>query len=216
MAREALRLRPGPGPDGRLPDPRTRAGMADLYAYAYLLAERKRRAPGRDDVMSILLTEIDFAGGRVSPEEFREPVLALRRRRQRDAAQRPTRSHGGVAGAPGEPAAAARPSPVAGHGGGRAAAVVDAGHDLPPNGHGGGHAGWCASAGEDKGRRLVHVRQPGRSANRDDPPTGTIRQPGREVISALRARWPTPRQLPAPSRSRERYLAIERGCRPGC
>ena len=54
------------------------------------------------------------------------------------------------------------------------------------------------------------------SANRDDPPTGTIRQPGREVISALRARWPTPRQLPAPSRSRERYLAIERGCRPGC
>ena len=82
MAREALRLRPGPGPDGRLPDPRTRAGMADLYAYAHLLAERKRRAPGRDDVMSILLTEIDFAGGRVSPEEFREPVLALRRRRQ--------------------------------------------------------------------------------------------------------------------------------------
>jgi cytochrome P450 len=82
MAREALRLRPGPGPVGRLPDPRTRAGMADLYAYAHLLAERKRRAPGRDDVMSILLTEIDFAGGRVSPEEFREPVLALRRRRQ--------------------------------------------------------------------------------------------------------------------------------------
>jgi len=67
MAREALRLRPGPGPDGRLPDPRTRAGMADLYAYAHLLAERKRRAPGRDDVMSILLTEIDFAGGRVRP-----------------------------------------------------------------------------------------------------------------------------------------------------
>jgi cytochrome P450 len=70
MAGEALRLRPGPGPDGRLPDPRTRAGMADLYAYAHLLAERKRRAPGRDDVMSILLTEIDSAGGRVSPEEF--------------------------------------------------------------------------------------------------------------------------------------------------
>jgi len=70
MAGEALRLRPGPGPDGRLPDPRTRAGMADLYAYAHLLAEAKRRAPGRDDVMSILLTEIDSAGGLVSLAEF--------------------------------------------------------------------------------------------------------------------------------------------------
>jgi hypothetical protein len=169
--------------------------MADLYAYAHLLAERKRRAPGRDDVMSILLTEIDFAGGRVSPEEFREPVLALRRRRQRDAAQGPTRSHGGVVGAPGGPAAAARPSPVAGHGGRRTAAVVDAGDDLPPNGHGGGHAGWCASAGEDKGRRLVHVRQPGRSANRDDrsflSSQGTLADP--EAVARAVAQ---PRALP--------------------
>src|SRR5262249_39170946 len=50
MAREALRLRPSPGPDGSMPDPRTREGMPDLYAYAHLLAEEKRRRPG-DDVM---------------------------------------------------------------------------------------------------------------------------------------------------------------------
>src|SRR5205823_888277 len=40
MARQALALRPSPGPDGRMPDPRTRAGIPDLYAYAHLLAER--------------------------------------------------------------------------------------------------------------------------------------------------------------------------------
>src|SRR5687767_2779732 len=68
MAREALTLRPSPGPDGRMPDPRTRAGMPDLYAYARLLAEEKRRAPG-DDVMSILLAQADD-GGRVSDAEF--------------------------------------------------------------------------------------------------------------------------------------------------
>jgi cytochrome P450 len=69
MAREALSLRPSPGPDGRMPDPRTRDGMPDLYAYAHLLAEEKRRRPGRD-VMSILLAQVDGDGGRVSVEEF--------------------------------------------------------------------------------------------------------------------------------------------------
>jgi cytochrome P450 len=69
MAREALSLRPSPGPDGRMPDPRTRAGMPDLYAYAHLLAEEKRRHPG-DDVMSILLAQADDADGRVSVTEF--------------------------------------------------------------------------------------------------------------------------------------------------
>jgi cytochrome P450 len=66
LAREALRLRPAPGPDGSLPDPRTRAGMPDLYAYARLLAAEKRRAPGRD-VMSVLLGQDD---GTVSDAEF--------------------------------------------------------------------------------------------------------------------------------------------------
>jgi cytochrome P450 len=49
MARQALALRPVPGSDGRMPDPRIREGMPDLYAYAHLLAEEKRRcaAQGR-------------------------------------------------------------------------------------------------------------------------------------------------------------------------
>jgi cytochrome P450 len=49
-----------------MPDPRTRAGMPDLYAYARLLAAEKRRAPGRD-VMSVLLGQDD---GTVSDAEF--------------------------------------------------------------------------------------------------------------------------------------------------
>jgi cytochrome P450 len=69
MAREAVALRPSPGPDGAMPDPRTREGMPDLYAYAHLLAEQKRRRPG-GDVMSILLTQADEDGGRVSVAEF--------------------------------------------------------------------------------------------------------------------------------------------------
>jgi cytochrome P450 len=69
MARQALALRPVPGSDGRMPDPRTRHGMPDLYAYAHLLAEEKRRRPG-DDVMSILLAQVDDDGGQVSVAEF--------------------------------------------------------------------------------------------------------------------------------------------------
>jgi cytochrome P450 len=56
IARQAYDLRPAPDADGRMPDPRTREGMPDLYAYAHLLAEHKRSHPG-DDVMSILLSQ---------------------------------------------------------------------------------------------------------------------------------------------------------------
>jgi cytochrome P450 len=69
MARQALTLRPVPDRDGRMPDPRTRDGMPDIYAYAHLLAEEKRRRPG-DDVMSILLAQVDDDGGQVSVAEF--------------------------------------------------------------------------------------------------------------------------------------------------
>jgi cytochrome P450 len=65
IAREALKLRPQPDQHGRLPDPRTHAGMPDLYAYAHLLAEEKRRRPG-DDVMSLLLAQ----DSTVDAEEF--------------------------------------------------------------------------------------------------------------------------------------------------
>jgi cytochrome P450 len=69
MAREAHALRPVPDASGQMPDPRTREGMPDLYAYAHLLAEHKRRHPG-DDVMSILLAQQDEDGSQVSVAEF--------------------------------------------------------------------------------------------------------------------------------------------------
>jgi len=69
LARRALTLRPAPDAEGRMPDPRSRSGMPDLYAYAHLLAEQKRRTPG-SDIMSILMSQLDGADGAVSPEEF--------------------------------------------------------------------------------------------------------------------------------------------------
>ncbi len=69
LAREAVALRPVPGPDGLMPDPRSREGMPDLYAYANALGAAKRETPG-DDVMSILMRQRDDAGGSVTVEEF--------------------------------------------------------------------------------------------------------------------------------------------------
>jgi len=68
LARAALDERPSPDADGRMPDPRSREGMPDLYRYAHLLADAKRANPGAD-VMSILLAQLDDAG-RISVEEF--------------------------------------------------------------------------------------------------------------------------------------------------
>lgn len=69
MAQEAMALRPEPGSDGRMPDPRTREGMPDLYRYAHLLGEQKRANPG-DDVMSILMSHHHGEDGAISVEEF--------------------------------------------------------------------------------------------------------------------------------------------------
>lgn len=69
IAREALALRPQPDEHGQMPDPRTRAGMPDLYHYAHLLGEQKRQAP-EDDIMSVLMSQVDADGGKVSLEEF--------------------------------------------------------------------------------------------------------------------------------------------------
>ncbi|HEX6493002.1 MAG TPA: cytochrome P450 [Candidatus Dormibacteraeota bacterium] len=69
MARAALAVRPRPDAEGRMPNPRTRSGIADLYAYAEQLAAYRRRHPG-DDVMSILLRQVDTGSGRVSVAEF--------------------------------------------------------------------------------------------------------------------------------------------------
>lgn len=68
IAQEAIALRPAPGPDGRMPDPRTREGMPDLYRYAHLLGEQKRANPG-SDVMSILMAG-QGEHSTISVEEF--------------------------------------------------------------------------------------------------------------------------------------------------
>ena len=60
-----------------MPDPRTRDGMPDLYAYARLLAKEKRRSPGQD-VMSVLLAQTDPDGGRLTDAEFEEMLNRAR------------------------------------------------------------------------------------------------------------------------------------------
>ena len=69
LAKAVLPLRPTPDAAGRMPDPRSREGMPDLYAYAHLLAEHKRAHPS-GDVVSTLLAERDEDGERLSLEEF--------------------------------------------------------------------------------------------------------------------------------------------------
>ncbi|MFC6880154.1 MULTISPECIES: cytochrome P450 [Actinomadura] len=67
MAREAATQRPESfqHPDGRPVNPRSRAALADMFAYAHALAAAKTRDPG-DDVMSRML-----AGG-LTRDEFEQ------------------------------------------------------------------------------------------------------------------------------------------------
>ncbi|MGV1007479.1 MAG: cytochrome P450 [Dermatophilaceae bacterium] len=69
LARAAAAMRPQPAADGAMPDPRSRDGMPDLYAYAHALGQLRREHPG-EDVMSILMAQRDDSGGSVSVEEF--------------------------------------------------------------------------------------------------------------------------------------------------
>ncbi len=57
VARAAIR----PDAKGRLPDPRSREGLIDMYEYAHELARYRRENPG-DDVISILLAAEDEQG----------------------------------------------------------------------------------------------------------------------------------------------------------
>ncbi len=70
-ARHALRLRPQPDAEGRMPDPRSRSGMPDLYAYAHRLGESKRNGTP-EDIMGVLMRQVDGDGGRVRIEEFEQ------------------------------------------------------------------------------------------------------------------------------------------------
>ena len=63
LARQAVALRPSPDAEGRMPDPRTRAGMPDLYGYARLLAEEKRRSPGTTSCRSCWPKGTGMVGG---------------------------------------------------------------------------------------------------------------------------------------------------------
>lgn len=71
MARRALAVRPKPDANGRMPDSRHPAGMADLYEYARQLGDYRRTHPG-DDIMSLVMQQVDADGGRVTIEEFEQ------------------------------------------------------------------------------------------------------------------------------------------------
>ena len=70
MARKARKVRDEikPDADGRMPDPRSREGLADMYFYASELATHRREYPG-SDVVSILLATEDEQGA-ITTEEF--------------------------------------------------------------------------------------------------------------------------------------------------
>ncbi len=64
----AIRDQIGSDDNGRMPDPRSREGLADMYFYAAELAQYRRQHPG-GDVVSILLATADEQGA-ITTEEF--------------------------------------------------------------------------------------------------------------------------------------------------
>ena len=70
MAKRALKIRAGIKADesGRLPDPRSREGLADMYAYASDLANYRLSNPGEDIVSTLLNADDDQ--GPITVEEF--------------------------------------------------------------------------------------------------------------------------------------------------
>lgn len=70
MAKRALKIRADIKVDesGRLPDPRSREGLADMYSYASDLANYRLSNPG-EDIVSILLNADDDQG-QITVEEF--------------------------------------------------------------------------------------------------------------------------------------------------
>jgi hypothetical protein len=159
MARQAHALRPVPGSDGRMPDPRTRPGMPDLYAYAHLLAEERRRRPG-PDVMSILLAQADDDGGQVSVAEF-ENMFWLFAVAGNETLQRPAGRMLGYSSTQRRTTCSADPALMPPRP--RVAALVDTGHDVPPD-----RKPDCELSGQhigegDKVVIVVHLGQPRRS-----------------------------------------------------
>jgi cytochrome P450 len=70
MAKRALKIRAGIKADesGRLPDPRSREGLADMYAYTSDLANYRLSNPGEDIVSTLLNADDDQ--GPITVEEF--------------------------------------------------------------------------------------------------------------------------------------------------
>ena len=196
--RGAWRCGPRPAPTGRMPDPRTRAGMPDLYAYAHAARRGEAPAPGRR-------RHVDPArpGRRrrraVSVEEFENMFWLFA------VAGNETLRNGLPGGCSPcsstrtqQARAARRPGAAADRGRGDAA-LVDAGHDVPPHRDGRHRARRHPIRARRQGGRVVLLGQPRRARVRRPRP--------------VRHR---PRAQPAPGRSGTARTSVSARTWPGC
>ncbi len=170
-----------PGSYGRMPDPRTRADMPDLYTYAAGLGERKRAFPATTSCRSSWRSVMTAGGdGHVTIEEFENlfwlfavagnetlrngipgGLIALLEHPESQRALRADRTPRGR----------------------RAAPLVDAGHDVSAHGHDRHRARRAAGAAGDK------VVVSFASANRDEQ---VFAAPTSSTSTATRGRtWPS-------------------------